>query len=201
MVEPLVIPFVVVVRDELADGATPRARADQDHALEAGFFDGAHDALRVGVQVRRAGGASDGGDSGRGERVAPGRPEARVAVMDEDPDVSQESVLGIGGVPHELGDPRPVGLGADARDLTAAAGPVNQDQPGEAGQAAWRPDGIDAPICQDTRSGRQVCGLARSVVCHHALKDLAGEKAFETADDLPFGPPFSGASFDVVEGW
>ena len=58
--------------------------------------------------------------------------------------------------------------------------------------------GIDAPICQDGRSGRQVCGLARSVVCHHALKDLAGENAFETADDLPFGPPFSGASFDVV---
>ena len=61
--------------------------------------------------------------------------------------------------------------------------------------------GTDAPICQDTRSGSQVCGLARSVVCHHALKDFAGEKAFETADDLPCGPPFSGASFDVVEGW
>ena len=30
MVEPLVIPFVVVVRDELADGATPRALAAQD---------------------------------------------------------------------------------------------------------------------------------------------------------------------------
>ena len=51
------IPFVVVVRDELADGATPRALADQDHALEAGFLDGAHEALRVGVQVRRAGDA------------------------------------------------------------------------------------------------------------------------------------------------
>ena len=75
MVEPLVIPFVVVVRDELADGATPRALADQDQALEAGVLDGAHEALRVGVQVRRAGGASDGGDIGRGERVAHGRPE------------------------------------------------------------------------------------------------------------------------------
>ena len=64
-----------------------------------------------------------------------------------------------------------------------------------------RRQGTDAPICQDSRSRSQVCGLARSVVCHHALKDLAGEKAFETADDLPFGPPFSGASFDVVEGW
>ena len=74
------------------------------------------------------------------DELAPGRPEERAAVMDEDPDVSQASVLGIGGVPHELGDPRPVGLGADARDLTAAAGPVHQDQHGEAGQAAWRPD-------------------------------------------------------------
>ena len=61
--------------------------------------------------------------------------------------------------------------------------------------------GTDAPLCQDGRSGRQVCGVARSVVCHHALKDLAGEQAFETADDLPCGPPFSGASFDGVEGW
>ena len=71
-------------------------------------------------------------------------------------------------------------------------------------QPLWRQRlqrGTDAPICQDSRSRSQVCGLARSVVCHHALKDLAGEKAFETADDLPFGPPFSGASFDVVEGW
>ena len=140
MVEPLVIPFVVVVRDELAAGATQQALADQDHALEAGVLDGADEALRVGVQGRRAGGASDGGDIGRGERVAPGRPEERVAVMDEEPDVSQESVLGIGGVPHELGDPRPVGLGADARDRNAAAGQVTQDQHGEAGQAAWRPD-------------------------------------------------------------
>ena len=53
MVEPRVIPFVVVVRDELAHG----------------------------------------------------RPEARVAVMDEDPDGSQASVLGLGGVPHALGKP------------------------------------------------------------------------------------------------
>ena len=72
MVEPLVIPFVVVVRDELADSATQRAFADQDHALEAGFLDGAHEARRVGVQVRRAGGESDGGDIGRAGRAGRG---------------------------------------------------------------------------------------------------------------------------------
>ena len=45
MVEPLVIPFVVVVRDALADGATQRALADQDQALEAGVLNGAHEAV------------------------------------------------------------------------------------------------------------------------------------------------------------
>ena len=53
IVEPLVIPFVVVVRDELADGATQRALADQDHALEAGFLDGAHEARRLGLVAAR----------------------------------------------------------------------------------------------------------------------------------------------------
>ena len=94
------------------------------------------EAFRVGARAGRRMGA----DIGWGERVASGRPEERVAVMDEEPSVSQASVLGIGGVPHELGDPRPVGRGADARDRTAAAGQVTQAQHGEAGQAAWRPD-------------------------------------------------------------
>ena len=74
MVESLVIPFVVVVRDELA----------------------------------------------------PGRPEERVAVMEEDPEVSQASVLGLGGVPHELGDPH-----------SPSPWAAHQDQ--HSGQAAWRP--------------------------------------------------------------
>ena len=90
-----------------------------------------------------------------------------VAVMDEEPSVSQASVLGIGGVPHELGDPRPVGLGADARDPNAAAGQVTQDQHGEAGQAAWRPDrdreavggGEHVPVGRET--SRQVVALVR----------------------------------------
>ena len=181
MVEALVIPFVVVVRDELAAGATPRALADQDQALEAGVLDGAPEARRGGVQVilslmvrpkraveafrfgaragRRMGVTSAGGSGSRtagrksGSRSwmrtrmcrrhpssAAGASRPRVAVMDEDPDVSQASVLGSGGVPHELGAPRPVGLGADARDRNAAAGQVHQDQHGDAGQAAWRPE-------------------------------------------------------------
>ena len=63
------------------------------------------------------------------DELAHGRPEEWVAVMDEEPDVSQASVLGIGGVPHERGDPRPVGLGADARDRKRGG------WPGESGPA------------------------------------------------------------------
>ena len=77
--------------------------------------------------MHQGSGESEGGDIGRGERVAHGRPDERVAVMDEEPYVSQESVLGIGGVPHELGDPRPVGLGADARDLVLPSSSVGEE--------------------------------------------------------------------------
>ena len=40
-------------------------------------------------------------------------------------------------------------------------------------------DGIDAPICQDGRSGGFTELLARAEVCHDALIDLPSEKAFE----------------------
>ena len=60
--------------------------------------------------------------------------------------------------------------------------------------------GIDAPICQDDRlGGLDVC-LARSIVCHDPLVDLAGEEAFEAPDDLACGPAASSPSCDVVDG-
>ena len=60
--------------------------------------------------------------------------------------------------------------------------------------------GIDAPICQDDRlGGLDVC-LARSIVCHDPLVDLAGEEALEAPDDIAFGPAASSPSCDVVEG-
>ena len=70
-------------------------------------------------------------------------------------------------VPHELGDPRPVGLGADARDLTAAAGQVHQDQHGK----RVRPRGVQTSTVQQsaaastsqwaTRHSRQVVRFLR----------------------------------------
>ena len=60
VVQALVISLVMIVLDELADGATQRALTNEHHPFEAGFLDGADEAFRVGVQVWRAGGQSDG---------------------------------------------------------------------------------------------------------------------------------------------
>ena len=42
--------------------------------------------------------------------------------------------------------------------------------------------------------------MARSIVCHDPLVDLAGEEAFEAPDDIAFGPAASSPSCDVVDG-
>ena len=60
-------------------------------------------------------------------------------------------------------------------------------------------EGIDAPICQDTRSGGVADVLTIAEVCHDALIDLASEKAFETPDDVPFGPAICPTSDDIVD--
>ena len=42
--------------------------------------------------------------------------------------------------------------------------------------------------------------MSGSVVCHDVLVDLAGEEAFQAADDVFFGEAFGGAASDVVDG-
>ena len=96
------------------------------------------------------------------DELAHGRPEERVAVMDEELDVLQESVLGIGGVPHELGDPRPVGLGADARDLTAAAGQVKRVRPRGVQTSTVKQSAAASTSQWAARNSRQVVRFLRS---------------------------------------
>ena len=60
--------------------------------------------------------------------------------------------------------------------------------------------GIDAPMCQDTRSGGLNDLLASAEIGHDALVDLSRKEAFEAPDDLAFGSAIGGASGDVVAG-
>jgi hypothetical protein len=50
--EALVITFGVVVRDEIVNGCPERLFSEEDHRFQAGFFDVAHEALSVRVQIR-----------------------------------------------------------------------------------------------------------------------------------------------------
>ena len=59
--------------------------------------------------------------------------------------------------------------------------------------------GIDAPICQDGRSGGFTELLARAEVSHDALIDFPSEKAFKASDDVPFRPSIRPASDDIVD--
>ena len=60
--------------------------------------------------------------------------------------------------------------------------------------------GIDAPICQDGRSGGFTELLASAKIGHDSLVDLATEKTFQAPDDLPFGSAVRRAACDVING-
>ncbi len=61
-------------------------------------------------------------------------------------------------------------------------------------------EGIDAPICQDTRSGRLDDLLASAKIGHAALVDLASEATFQAPDDLSLGSAVRRAACDVIKG-
>ena len=58
---------------------------------------------------------------------------------------------------------------------------------------------IDAPICQDGRSGGFTELLAHAEVSHDALIDFPSEKAFKASDDVAFRPSIRPASDDIVD--
>ena len=61
------------------------------------------------------------------------------------------------------------------------------------------PAGIDAPICQDGRSGGFTELLARAEVSHDALIDFPSEQAFTASADVAFRPSIRPASDDRVD--
>jgi len=62
--DSLMISFGVVVRDALRHGASKVPLADRNQPVQAFVFDRPHEALRVGVRVRRARRSEDEADTG-----------------------------------------------------------------------------------------------------------------------------------------
>jgi hypothetical protein len=52
--DALMVPLAMIVDNELPNGLPQRAFSEQNHPLQAGFFDTAHEAFGVAVQVRRS---------------------------------------------------------------------------------------------------------------------------------------------------
>jgi hypothetical protein len=48
------VSFSVIMSNELSNGDPKRVLSEEDHPLQAGFFDTAHEAFGVAVQVRRS---------------------------------------------------------------------------------------------------------------------------------------------------
>ena len=69
-----------------------------------------------------------------------------------------------------------------------------------AGFLGIAPGGIDARICQDTRSGGLDDLLASAEIGHDALVDLASAETFQAPDDLSLGSAVRRAACDVING-
>jgi len=63
------IAFVMVMIDELGDGAAQRGFTDENQAVETRFLDRSNKALRIGVQIRGTRWEADHLDASRGECV------------------------------------------------------------------------------------------------------------------------------------
>jgi hypothetical protein len=51
VLDTLVIALHVIVSNELANSTAQRGLPDEDHPIQAFLFDGAHEALRIGIQI------------------------------------------------------------------------------------------------------------------------------------------------------
>jgi hypothetical protein len=55
VLDALVIALRVIVHYEFGDGTTQRSLPYENHSLQAFLLDRAHEALRMGIQIRRSG--------------------------------------------------------------------------------------------------------------------------------------------------
>src|SRR5947209_2576697 len=52
--ETLVVSLAMIMRNELVNPFSQRALTEEDHALQAGFFNAAHESLGICIQIRRS---------------------------------------------------------------------------------------------------------------------------------------------------
>jgi hypothetical protein len=128
LIEALVWPPLVVVRDVLGEDPSQVALADNQHLVEAFLAGRADPALGVGVRHRRAAGrAHDLGPLGREDRVEGWR-ELRVAVVDEEAEGTAVLLEGPGEVARLLRDPGAGRVRGAAGEMRAARADLDEEE-------------------------------------------------------------------------
>jgi len=93
------------MRHEFVNPFAQRALAKEDHALQAGFLDAAYESLSVGVQVRRSRRQFHRLYTCSGKHIQELSREQWVAVVNEVPLPTQNSLICSGEIPGDLAHP------------------------------------------------------------------------------------------------
>ena len=76
------VPFAMIVLDELGDGSPERPFTDENQPIEAGFLNCPYESFRVRVEIRGTGRQADDLNAGGRECLPERRGEQRIPVVD-----------------------------------------------------------------------------------------------------------------------
>ena len=99
------IPFVMIVLDELGDGSPERSFTDENQPVEAGFLNCPYEPFRIRIENWGPGRQAERLDTGRSQRVSKRVGEAWIAIMQEEAFPAQASINRIGELPTALDHP------------------------------------------------------------------------------------------------
>jgi len=134
------VSFRVIVNELFADGMTQRIFAEEDHSVQAVFFDGAYESFGESVQVRRGWGQLQGFDSRLAQRIEKRFAVERIAIMNKESISFQESVFAVGQVAGDLIHPESVWILGDYSKLDASAGKLDEEKDHETLKFLHGPD-------------------------------------------------------------
>lgn len=99
IIDPLVIPLLMIVRGVFASGLSQRPFAEADRSIKALVLDRSDKSLGVGVQVGRTVRQAYECAAGILQEIPERHGELRIPVEDEEPFLSERAIDGIGEVP------------------------------------------------------------------------------------------------------
>jgi hypothetical protein len=128
VLQPLMVPLVMVVLDEFTNSSAKRTLTEQDQPVQARFLDAPDEAFRVGVQVRRPRGQFYWFNAATFEHRKELTSEQRIAIMDEVTLSCEQTIDWISQIAADLGHPQPIRVGSNASNLDPARGKLDEEQ-------------------------------------------------------------------------